>query len=43
MLSKVNAFEHNESMNTMKYKASLQKVKSKKKKDVKSKKWKSKK
>ena len=33
MLSKVNVFEHNESMNIMKHKASLQKMKSEKKKD----------
>ena len=33
MLSKVNVFEHNESMNIMKHKASLSKVKSEKKRD----------
>ena len=33
MLSKFNMFEHNESMNIMKHKASLQKVKPEKKKD----------
>ena len=33
MLSKVNVFEHNESMNIMKRKASLSKVKSEKKRD----------
>ena len=32
MFSKFGMFEHNESMNIMKYKASLQKVKSEKKK-----------
>ena len=33
MLSKVNMFEHNESMNLMKLKISLLKMKSEKKKD----------
>ena len=33
MLSKVNVFEHNESINVTKHKASLQKVKSEKKKN----------
>ena len=33
MLSKVNIFEQNESMNVMKHEASLWKVKSEKKKD----------
>ena len=33
MLSKVNMFEHNESMNVMKHEASLWKVKSQKKKN----------
>ena len=33
MFSKVNVFEHNESMNVRKHKASLQKVKPEKKKD----------
>ena len=33
MLFKVNLFKHNQSMNIMKHKASLQKVKSEKKKD----------
>ena len=42
MLSKVNVFENNGSMNIMKHKASLQKVTSEKKKDVKSKKSKGK-
>ena len=43
MLSKVNVFENNGSMNIMKHKASLQKVTSEKKKDVKSEDAKSKK
>ena len=33
ILSKVNVIEHNESMNVMKHKASLEKVKSEKKKN----------
>ena len=33
MLSKVNVFEHNESMNVMKHKAAFEKVKSQKKKN----------
>ena len=43
MISKVNMFEHNESMNVMKQKAPLKEVKSEKKKDVENKKVKRKK
>ena len=43
MISKVNMFEHNESMNVMKQKTSLKEVKSEKKKDVENKKVKRKK
>ena len=37
MFSKFNMFAHNESMNIMKYEASLQKAKPKKKKNVRNK------